>query len=175
MRSLNVGCGPHLAPDPWVNVDVFTYDAVRPDVVTNSFALPFLDGVFGRVYCGHVLEHVPWEQVPRLLVEIRRVMSKSAQLLVVGPDVKQTIMLWHQGEEPWEQVALYLENDVGHQEVDGPAARHQWNCDEGRLVRMLSPLFDYVEPVPVLELERYDEWPITSYALHQCAVLGQVL
>src|SRR5215471_2064517 len=54
---LNVGCGTHRAPEPWVNVDVIDNDEVHPDVIRQpGEPMPFADGSAARVFAGHVLE-----------------------------------------------------------------------------------------------------------------------
>src|SRR5690606_17814756 len=73
---LNVGCGTHRAPAPWVNIDVVDQGDTRPDVVVPAGTpLPYEAGTVERVYLGHVLEHVPWPNVAGFLAEIRRVLD----------------------------------------------------------------------------------------------------
>ena len=79
---LNLGCGDHRAPAPWVNID--RWPGVHPDVVASADALPFRSGSVERLYCGHLLEHLEWEtELPEALAEIRRV---TDSVCFVGPD-----------------------------------------------------------------------------------------
>lgn len=71
--KLNLGCGDHRAPEPWVNVD--SWSGVRPDVLADVRALPWPDKSAEAIYCGHVLEHLPLDQVGLALAEVRRVLA----------------------------------------------------------------------------------------------------
>ena len=61
MIYLNLGCGSHVAPSPWVNVDC-SYGTAGfpcfPDVLCDIRTLPWQDGEVDAVYAGHVLEHL---------------------------------------------------------------------------------------------------------------------
>lgn len=83
---LNIGCGDDIKPG-WVNVDSYSGPGVTPDVVADVRRLPFEDCSASHVFLGHMLEHVKWQEVPRALTEVRRVLEPTGQLLVVGPEV----------------------------------------------------------------------------------------
>lgn len=185
MRWLNIGCGPFMAPSPWINVDVIENEHIKPDVLHDpTKPLPFPDGCAARVYLGHMLEHMPWPAVGPFLKDVQRVMAVGGQILVVGPDVLKTIQLWHEGAEPWEQVREAIEDDQEYQwtnvnEQAGwgtwDAARHWWNCYERRLVDLLTETgFRGVTPKAVVEEAAWKPWPLTSFAPHQCAVLAHL-
>lgn len=57
-------------------LDVVSLDIdpeVKPDVVGSVLALPFEDKKFDVTLCAEVLEHLPFEEFPKALSEIRRV------------------------------------------------------------------------------------------------------
>lgn len=140
---LNVGCGTHYAQG-WTNTDVWESDTTKPDVrVTLGEPYPFDDNTFDAVYMGHVLEHLPWKDVPAFLKDIQRIAKPGAQFLVVGPDVYKTIKLWSSGAQPWEMI----ESTMEHQDVNWQpdritewwdGAHHHWNCHEQRVERLLN-------------------------------------
>lgn len=153
MNLLNAGCGTHYAQG-WVNVDVWSSDTTKPDVVAKpGEPYPFEDNYFDAVFLGHVIEHIAWPEVPAFLKDISRVAKPNAPILVVGPDVYKTIKRWKDGEEPWGMVESVLEHqDVNHQPDrehewwDG--AHHHWNCHESRVERLLASLgFHSIENV----------------------------
>lgn len=174
---LNLGCGPFRAPDPWWNVDVTDRGSIDPDqVIDPDRPLPYRDESCERVYLGHVLEHVPWCQIPRLLGEVHRVLWSDGDLLVVGPDVERAIRYWHDGDHRynWQLVIESLEGAHSSQpdgEWDG--GRHHWNCTEARLVEALEGAGFTTTPVPVDDQAPFDGWPLVSYMPHQAAVWGR--
>lgn len=176
---LNVGCGSFRAPKPWWNIDVIETTGIHPDQVVDAgdplggFATDSCE----RVYLGHVLEHVPWPEVPAVLTEVRRVLQPGGRVAVVGPDVLRTIERYRSGSEPWDQVIAALEEEINYQWMcgvhdDWPQARHWWNCHEKRVIAALEAVgFADVRPVPITP-EALDGWPVVAYTQHQCAVLA---
>jgi len=66
-------------------VQLTTVDLDRrlvPDVVASVHALPFRNGAFDVVACFELLEHVPYEDVPRSLAEVGRVARRYVVLSV---------------------------------------------------------------------------------------------
>lgn len=172
---LNVGCGTHNAPAPWWNVDVMANEVTHPDDVVPRGPLPYDDDTIGRVYLGHLVEHVPWgTPLLEVLVDVRRVMKPGAELLVVSPDVDRTLERWKADLEPWHMVESNMEHARGRADIDGewPEARHWWNCTEARVVMILQAAgFLDVRAVAVPGPE-LDGWPVVGPALWQCAALA---
>lgn len=174
---LNVGCGPHRAPKPWINLDCHRGDSVEPDVLVDIDApVAMWDrGSVDRVYLGHVLEHVEWPKLPAFLSGIRRVLKPDGELLAVGPDVRRTIQGWKDGVETWELVLSVLEESSGGvgEVGDWPAGTHKWNCHEARVVALLEANdFADVRAVPMPSSDM-DNWPVVSRAPWQMAVFAR--
>jgi len=64
---------------------------LEPDVVASVTKLPFDDNSFDVVACFEVLEHIPWEQVPRALEQIQRVCQRYAVISL--PDVARYLRM----------------------------------------------------------------------------------
>lgn len=164
---LNVGCGTHRAPAPWWNVDVVRRldcperDIIDPDqLVEPGKPLPFDETSCERVLLSHVLEHVPWEDVPAFLIDVRRVLRD--ELLIVGPDVYKTIQSWHAGREPWSMVATVLEHkDYPDDMAHWPGAPHHWNCHEARVMEALNRCGFNAQPV--LDDRELEGWPLVGF------------
>ena len=143
MKLLNAGCGTHYAKG-WVNTDTWETSETTPDVrVEPGKPYPFDDNTFDAVFLGHVLEHIPWKEVPAFLSDMKRIAKPNASFLVCGPDVLKTIKRWAQGQEPWEMVLSVME----HQDVEShdaaeliwwDGAHHHWNCHHERVLTLLS-------------------------------------
>jgi hypothetical protein len=172
-RLLNVGCGPFPA-EGWWNVDVA--DGPGVDVVADAFALPwwYSDRPFDRAYLGHMLEHVPWEQAAGAVQRVAGVVVPGGLLCAVGPDVERAIRGYRTGRYEWDVVADCLEGPTSRQTHETPMARHQWNCSEDRLVRLLRDAgLDDVRAIPVDPM-RLAGWPVVSHIGWQCAAIGTV-
>lgn len=168
---LNVGCGTHRAPAPWVNTDTRETDNTHPDVIVEAGErFPFDDKSCERVLLSHVLEHIPWPAIPSFLVQVRRVLD--GELLVVGPDVYRTIRRWSDGLEPWHLVTSVLEHAAPPERDNGwPEALHHWNCHEERVVTILDLAgFTDIQPVDPMKVQG---WPIVAPALWQFAVTAR--
>ena len=84
---INLGSGERPL-EGWVNVDALP-DAPGVDVVTDILeTLPFDSGSADVLYASHLLEHVPTDEVPRVLAEWRRVLRDGGVLMVAVPDLE---------------------------------------------------------------------------------------
>lgn len=184
MKLLNAGCGTHYAKG-WVNTDVWVNEETTPDVVVDPGGVyPFDDDTFDAVFLGHVLEHVPWPEVPTFLREMSRIAKPGAPMLAVGPDSVRTLQLWREGRIPDWLIEAVLE----HQEIDPedpsvpfwPGAAHHWNCHEERVVKVLTHV-GFQQMCSVADLLPYTDgwrdpdvrainWPVTGWAGWQFAV-----
>jgi predicted SAM-dependent methyltransferase len=166
---LNIGCGTHRAPAPWWNIDtvrrkgegVPPVDVIDPDqIIDPDQPLPFEDGSCDRVLMSHVLEHVPWEAVPDILTDVRRI--AQAELLVVGPDVYRCIESYRRGKEPWSLMQTVLEHkDYPDDMREWPGAPHHWNCHEARVIEALNRTGWHAQPV--LATSALQEWPLVGW------------
>ena len=90
-RVLDAGCGEGVIVDEYADrIDIVGVDAnyasarVREGSVTS---LPFPDGAFDRALCLDVLEHLTFEEQPRALAELHRVVRPGGELFVSVPNL----------------------------------------------------------------------------------------
>jgi methyltransferase family protein len=89
-RVLEIGPGPGVVTG-WLRdagIDVTTLDFaadVKPDIVAPVTDIPLGDDAVEVALCAQVLEHLPWDEIPRALRELARVSERSVVLTV--PDV----------------------------------------------------------------------------------------
>lgn len=184
--NVNVGCGPHRAPRPWVNLDVVSGGGIDPDHVVSDAMRPLADFVadsVGRVYLGHVLEHVRWDDVPDFLVALLPAIRAGGQIAAVGPDVERIIQRWCQGFESWELVEAAMEGPwsrdfltSGHTlrrgEAPRLASRHEWNCTMARMVLAFNLAGLEVRTTDVGWLASAG-WPVVDHSVWQCSVIAE--
>jgi SAM-dependent methyltransferase len=91
MRVLDAGCGEGVLVEEYadrlaiVGIDPnYTSDRVQTASLT---ALPFADGTFDRALCLDVLEHLTFDEQPRALAELYRVLAPGGELLVSVPNL----------------------------------------------------------------------------------------
>jgi len=107
------------------DVKVITLDideSVKSDVIASVIKMPFKDGEFDIVLCAQVLEHLPYTDFDKALIEIRRVAKSGAVIslphfgpamrfsfkLPLFPEIKFMIKLpypkkhIYKGEHYWE-------------------------------------------------------------------------
>ncbi len=168
--KLNVGCGEFYA-DGWTNMDVASNDLVRPDIIGSLTDLPKPDDLSNieMVYLGHILEHLPYATIPSVLRGLWPRCVTNAKVAIVGPDVDRAAALHVGGQLDWRTVVLALTGEdrwLGDQ--------HLWACNEDRLLRIVkSSGLKRVHPIPISS-PLLDEFPVTSRAAWQCAIIGVV-
>lgn len=164
---INCGCGTHYA-EGWLNTDTRTNEDTHPDlIVTVADPLPFPNCSAGRIYLGHVLEHVVWNDAERFLFDVHRTLDRGGELLITGPDTYRTLEQWRDGQLPWLLVQSVLEHAQVPSTTDWPEASHQWNCREDRVVELLLATgFVDIEP----HTDPPAGWPVVNWASWQCCV-----
>ncbi len=90
-RVLDAGCGEGILVEEFAGrlaiegVDQnYTSERVRAGSLT---ALPYADATFDRALCLDVLEHLAFEEQPRALAELYRVLRAGGELLVSVPNL----------------------------------------------------------------------------------------
>lgn len=151
---LNIGCGEFPAKG-WINMDIHTAGP-RPDILGTIFDIPLPGESCKQVYCGHVLEHIPKEEVKSALEEVRRVLRPDGELLIVGPDRLRT--------KPHDHV---LRRTIARGGRRWPGDEHQWVSTE-RAMRDLLTDWAYT-PISISKVPR--KWPVVSRAYWQFAIL----
>ena len=90
-RVLDAGCGEGVLVDEYAGrlaiegVDAnYSSERVRQASLT---ALPYPDNSFDRALCLDVLEHLTFEQQPKALAELHRVVGRGGEVLVSVPNL----------------------------------------------------------------------------------------
>lgn len=90
-RVLDAGCGEGLLVEEFAGrlaIEGLDPNYVAPHVRQGSLTqLPVEDATFDRVLCLDVLEHLSFEEQPRALAEIHRVLRPGAEALISVPNL----------------------------------------------------------------------------------------
>ena len=111
---LNVGCGHKIEP-ALINVDMRELPGV--DVISTVDRLPFASGEVAGIYCAHLLEHFPLEQLRRsLLPDWVGLLQPGGELRAVVPDAAAMLDAYRDGKVDFSTLRLII---FGGQEYEG--------------------------------------------------------
>ena len=145
-----LGSGPH-PPAGWVGLDLHRrgHDVYRADL---RLALPIESATVDACLAEHVLEHLEFDDVMRLLAEIQRVLRPGGVLRIVSPDAR-TLAL-HRWPDDGLQWARSI-NRVSHQ-----CGEHRALLSPEMLQQALANLgFESIQEVPVGTTYHLDSVP----------------
>ncbi len=90
-RVLDAGCGEGILVEEYAGR--LAIEGIDPNYASDCvrtgslMALPYADATFDRALCLDVLEHLPFEEQPRALAELFRVLRSGGELLVSVPNL----------------------------------------------------------------------------------------
>jgi SAM-dependent methyltransferase len=90
-RVLDAGCGEGILVEEFAGR--LAIEGVDPNYESahvrraSILTLPYADGAFERALCLDVLEHLAYEDQPRALAELHRVLARDGELLVSIPNL----------------------------------------------------------------------------------------
>ncbi len=80
---LDIGSGNRKGKNGWITIDLNKGADIIHDL---RKGIPLPENSVDRIYASHVLEHIPYRELIRLLSEIFRVLKKGGELSVSVPD-----------------------------------------------------------------------------------------
>ncbi|OGA54331.1 MAG: hypothetical protein A3G25_09985 [Betaproteobacteria bacterium RIFCSPLOWO2_12_FULL_63_13] len=96
---VNLGSGPHCRKG-YTNIDFFGTPGIDYGADLRR-PLKISDGTVDGIFCEHVLEHLTYAEVSRLLGECYRVMKPGSVLRVIVPDVSLFVQHYSEGDNGW--------------------------------------------------------------------------
>jgi SAM-dependent methyltransferase len=148
----------------WVNIDRSLGNKkfpCHPEIVADVRDLPFKDATADAVYCGHLLEHLPQDQVVVALSEIRRVLKAGGRFAVVGPD-------FDRATERFPEMCESIWPGTFGEWSDWEGAPHQWCATASNTLELVRQVFPDAKEVPITSLDPF--WPAVAFLEWQFAI-----
>lgn len=123
LKKLNLGCG-FEQPEGWINVDKLDYEGnIIADVLEG---LPFgNDTMLDEVVMNHTLQMFRFDELDKVLQEVKRCMKKGAKLRILTPDMDRAILNYQTGNASYFPI-----DDVLEPSMSGKFARYLfWHSD----------------------------------------------
>lgn len=114
-KKLNLGSGADIRAG-YDNIDLYYED---PRVIKMDIRnLRYADNTVDEALCSHVLEHLPFNDVPVTLKEIHRVLRPGGRVIIDVPDLEGVLRHWLKLPEK-ERWGFALMEIYGSQEREG--------------------------------------------------------
>ncbi|MBU0977848.1 MAG: glycosyltransferase [Nanoarchaeota archaeon] len=100
---LNLGCGRYPMPG-FVNIDQI--ESVKPDLIADATELPYLPDSVDEIYCGHILEHLSWNEGQGALKHWLDILKPGGEIRIVVPNFDVLAAIYFQTPTPAEMKHL---------------------------------------------------------------------
>ena len=151
-RRLHIGCGDIILPKPWENLDGREAPGVD-HVIQGLDELPFKDNTFDVVYAAHTLEHIPRNEVEKVLREWVRITKPDGIVRLAVPDFENMCFLYKVLQYPIE---TFLGPLYGQMSMGDETIYHKTTYDFNSLKSLL-------EDLGMKDIKKYD-WKETEHA-----------
>ena len=100
---LNLGSGGYNM-EGFVNIDQF--ERVSPDIVANVTNLDYGPDTVDEIYCGHLLEHLTWNEGQNALTHWLRILKPGGEIRIVVPDFEELAKMFLANPTPQEMIHM---------------------------------------------------------------------
>ena len=174
MKQLNIGSGLCPGPTGWLNVDMNGLDSeiwvgwrqanptvqCQIDIVADCRDLPLDDGTVDRMFFGHMLEHLSYDEgAPQSLREAFRVLRVGGEIGVVGPAMDLALAM--SVDDDLIRAIGDHSGGTGHFHDGDPGLAHCWEGTSENTLSLVLSVFSNAVIVPVTYFS-YPTWPMTN-------------
>lgn len=106
VNKLNWGCAFDIR-EGWTNSDLIDYG--QEHVGDLLAGLPFADDYFDCIVANHSLQMIRFDDLPRALAELRRVLKRGGTIRILVPDAENAIQGWQEGNIEYFPIADDIE------------------------------------------------------------------
>lgn len=160
LQGINIGSGQHYA-EGWFNTDIIPTDkGKQPDLLLdiNDYKTMFAEHEFRKAYVGHVLEHIPLDQMNDVIQSIAYI---AKEIMIVGPcldKAKET------GQPKW-----LLDGIAAPDDIDAHPWSHKWTPTEELTFNLIKKA-GYNPVIVDIGSVNQPEWPNPTVAPWQTAM-----
>ncbi|MEM8824447.1 MAG: methyltransferase domain-containing protein [Pseudomonadota bacterium] len=137
---LEIGSGVKRGQGNWVTVDQNGADITWD--LRDGF--PLRDGCIDKIYCSHLLEHIPYEQLVQLVSECRRVLRNGGEFSVCVPNARNYItaymkeVTFRDRETLWEPAVIDTGSNIDQLNyIAYMGGEHKYMFDPENLINTL--------------------------------------
>jgi SAM-dependent methyltransferase len=186
LMNLNIGSGLCPPPAGWLNVDFNGPDAdvwkgwraanpgiCQIDIVADCRDLPVDDGTVDRIFFGHMLEHLSYDEgAPQSLREAWRVLRDGGEVGVVGPAMDLAVAMGV--DEDLVHAIGDHSGGAGRLPAGDPGLAHLWEADSENTLELVRSVFPNAKITSIVNVSPMTGWPATNagVAEWQVAVLA---
>lgn len=115
--KLDVGCGRFKRDETYIGVDPF----MGGDVTAPMWALPFGDSEADEIFTSHAMEHITKHDVPKTLLEFKRVIKPGRLIIIEVPDLVWCCQQWlsMQSNDWYMDILFGMQNWPGEEHRTG--------------------------------------------------------
>jgi predicted SAM-dependent methyltransferase len=160
LQGINIGSGQHYAED-WLNTDIIPTDkGKQPDLLLNihDYKTTFTQHEFRKAYVGHVLEHIPLDEMTDVIQSIAYI---AKEIMVVGPCIEKAIAT--------DQPQYLIDGIAASEGTNVHPWSHKWTPTEELTFNLIKQA-GYDPVIVEIKTVKKPEWPNPTVASWQTAM-----
>ena len=154
LQGINIGSGQHYA-EGWLNTDIIPTDkGKQPDLFLNihDYKTTFTQHEFRKAYVGHVLEHIPLDEMTDVIQSIAYI---AKEIMVVGPCIEKAIAT--------DQPQFLLDSIAAPKDTNSHPWSHKWTPTEELTFNLIKQA-GYDPVIVEIKTVKKPEWPSPTSA-----------
>lgn len=120
---LNLGSGGYNM-EGFINIDQF--ERVNPDIVANVCDLPYEENSVDEIYCGHLLEHLTWNEGQTALMHWIHMLKPGGEISIVVPDFDKLVKIFQ--ANPTASELIHLNDRYIYSYIQDSLHRYMYNA-----------------------------------------------
>ena len=160
LQGINIGSGQHYA-EGWLNTDIIPTDkGKQPDLLLDihDYKTTFTQHEFRKAYVGHVLEHIPLDEMTDVIQSIAYI---AKEIMVVGPCMEKAVA----GGQPQS----LIDGIAASEGTDLHPWSHKWTPTEELTFNLIKEA-GYNPVIVAIKTVKPPEWPNPTVASWQTAM-----